>query len=146
MAMLPVAQHLNSIRESMQRYVVGSLRRVKGMGNDIWETIGFLGCAAAAFAEFLIGAKQQGVSALVERSDVPGDCRALGMSWFGIVLPGGEALIPMEPGNGATRFAAIFKAGTEGNVQRLLVEQDQARRDPMESARMNAACLRIHLF
>lgn len=51
-----------------------------------------------------------------------------------------------ELGNGATKFGPIFKVAGEIGVKWLIVEQDSARRDPLESARMNAAYMRVHVF
>lgn len=58
----------------------------------------------------------------------------------------GEAPVPTELGNGATRFAPIFKVAGETGVQWLIVEQDESRRDPLESARLNAAYMRVHVY
>lgn len=58
----------------------------------------------------------------------------------------GEAPIPTELGNGATRFAPIFKTACDAGVQWLIVEQDASAGDPLESARMNAAYMRVHIF
>ncbi len=58
----------------------------------------------------------------------------------------GEDPAPTELGNGATRFAPIFKAAGETGVQWLIVEQDESMRDPLESARLNAAYMRVHIF
>jgi sugar phosphate isomerase/epimerase len=53
---------------------------------------------------------------------------------------------PTELGNGATKFPAIFKAAGEIGVEWYIVEQDESARDPLESARMNAAYMRVHIF
>jgi len=58
----------------------------------------------------------------------------------------GESAITTELGNGATKFAPIFKAAGESGVKWLIVEQDESGRDPLESARMNAAYMRVHVF
>ncbi|MCF6285160.1 MAG: sugar phosphate isomerase/epimerase [Candidatus Hydrogenedentes bacterium] len=58
----------------------------------------------------------------------------------------GEEPVVTELGNGATKFPAIFKAATEIGVEWLIVEQDESARDSLESARMNAAFMRVHLF
>ena len=58
----------------------------------------------------------------------------------------GEVPVPTELGNGATRFAPIFKAAGETGVQWLIVEQDESMRDPLESARLNAAYMRVHVY
>ena len=58
----------------------------------------------------------------------------------------GEEPVTTELGNGATKFAPIFKAAGEIGVSWLIVEQDESARDPLESARMNAAFMRVHNF
>jgi len=58
----------------------------------------------------------------------------------------GEEPIPTELGNGATKFGPILKLAPEIGVRWLIVEQDSAMRDPLESARMNAAYMRVHVF
>jgi sugar phosphate isomerase/epimerase len=58
----------------------------------------------------------------------------------------GEAPVPTELGNGATRFAPIFKVAGDTGVQWLIVEQDESMRDPLESARLNAAYMRVHIY
>tara|TARA_R110001592_G_scaffold240108_1_gene500104 strand:- start:783 stop:1547 length:765 start_codon:yes stop_codon:yes gene_type:complete len=58
----------------------------------------------------------------------------------------GEEPIPTELGNGATKFAPLFKAAGEIGVKWYIVEQDESKRDPLESARMNAAYMRVHIF
>lgn len=58
----------------------------------------------------------------------------------------GEAPVPTELGNGATRFAPIFKVAGDTGVQWLIVEQDESMRDPLESARLNAAYMRVHVY
>lgn len=58
----------------------------------------------------------------------------------------GEEPVPTELGNGATPFGPIFKAAGECGVNWLIVEQDQSARDPLESARMNAAYMRVHVY
>lgn len=51
-----------------------------------------------------------------------------------------------ELGNGATKFGPLLKAAGEIGVAWLIVEQDESARDPLESARMNAAYMRVHVF
>ncbi len=51
-----------------------------------------------------------------------------------------------ELGNGATKFGPVLKAAGEIGVEWLIVEQDESARDPLESARMNAAYMRVHVF
>ncbi|MBL7649776.1 MAG: sugar phosphate isomerase/epimerase [Candidatus Hydrogenedentes bacterium] len=58
----------------------------------------------------------------------------------------GEAPVPTELGNGATRFAPVFKVAGDTGVQWLIVEQDESMRDPLESARLNAAYMRVHVY
>lgn len=58
----------------------------------------------------------------------------------------GEAPITTELGNGATRLEPILATAGETGVAWLIVEQDDAARDPLESARMNAAYMRVHVF
>lgn len=58
----------------------------------------------------------------------------------------GEDPITTELGNGATPFAPILKAAGETGVSWLVVEQDESARDSLESARMNAAYMRVHVF
>lgn len=58
----------------------------------------------------------------------------------------GEEPVPTELGNGATRFAPIFKVAGETGVQWLIVEQEESMRDPLESARLNAAYMRVHVY
>lgn len=58
----------------------------------------------------------------------------------------GEAPHITELGNGATKFAPLFKAAGEIGVEWLIVEQDESARDPLESARLNAAYMRVHVF
>ncbi len=58
----------------------------------------------------------------------------------------GEDPVPTELGNGATRFAPIFKVAGETGVQWLIVEQEESMRDPLESARLNAAYMRVHVY
>lgn len=57
----------------------------------------------------------------------------------------GEAPVTTELGNGATRFEPVFEAAGVSGVSWLIVEQDNSARDPLESARMNAAYMRAHL-
>lgn len=58
----------------------------------------------------------------------------------------GELPVPTELGNGVTRLAQVFKAARETGVQWLIVEQESSARDPLESARMNAAYMRVHVY
>jgi len=58
----------------------------------------------------------------------------------------GETPITTELGNGNTKFGPVFKAAGETGVKWLIVEQDESARDPLESARMNAAYMRVHVF
>lgn len=58
----------------------------------------------------------------------------------------GEAPVPTELGNGATHLGPIIKTAGETGVSWLIVEQDSAARDTLESARMNAAYMRVHVF
>lgn len=58
----------------------------------------------------------------------------------------GEPPVHTELGNGATPLGPILKAAGETGVSWLIVEQDESGRDPLESARMNAAYMRVHVF
>lgn len=58
----------------------------------------------------------------------------------------GEAPVHTELGNGATPLGRILPAAARAGVQWLIVEQDESARDPMESARMNAAYMRVHVY
>jgi sugar phosphate isomerase/epimerase len=58
----------------------------------------------------------------------------------------GEEPVTTELGNGATPFGPLLKAAGEVGVEWLIVEQDESARDALESARMNAAYMRVHVF
>lgn len=153
MAMLPVALHHNSVCEPLQQEEDGAPLRAQGLGWNFVQTVGFAGSTATALWESPVTEKQQTISALVDliewtanRSGALGDCRAFDRSRAVIDSSGGESTIPTVLDHGVIHFVPILNAASENGVQWLVVEQDQARWYPMESALLNAACMRIQRF